>query len=296
MSDVLNVDGLSSEELARLERQIARKYMQGISWKMIAWPFANLACFVALWPLVLLGHMPLWLAFPIATINVTLSYLPSHDAQHDTYARSGDRLRWLNEFIGHASVLLLANSYRVLKLTHIEHHKHTNNPDLDPDYAANQPSTGWGSVWNTIRSFQPSSVEALAYGKTLERLGTNETAKARRDQLLITLAFLGVLFTMAATGHALEALFLWWLPMKLASIYIRYYLSWAPHIVPNRNTSRYKNTRTFRSWLGNISSLGMTVHIVHHLHPRIPHDRTPAAAKEMMPILIARECNLEHLH
>ena len=29
----------------------------------------------------------------------------------------------------------------------------------------------------------------------------------------------------------------------------------------------------------------MTAHIVHHLHPRIPLDRTPAALRELYPIL-----------
>ena len=62
---------------------------------------------------------------------------------------------------------------------------------------------------------------------------------------------------------------------------------------------RYKDTRGFASWLGAWSSLGMTAHIVHHLHPRIPLDKTPAALRELYPIFEARDCDLldrEHAH
>ena len=102
---------------------------------------------------------------------------------------------------------------------------------------------------------------------------------------------MAIFFTCAAYGFALEALLLWWLPMKMASIYIRVYLSWLPHY-PGHETGRYKDTRGFKSWLGVWSSLGMTAHIVHHLHPRIPLDKTPAALRELYPILEARKCDL----
>jgi beta-carotene hydroxylase len=36
----------------------------------------------------------------------------------------------------------------------------------------------------------------------------------------------------------------------------------------------------------------MTAHVVHHLHPRIPMDRTPAAFKEMLPVLRARQVDV----
>jgi len=38
--------------------------------------------------------------------------------------------------------------------------------------------------------------------------------------------------------------------------------------------------------------MGMQYHIVHHLHPYIPLSQTPAAYREMKPILRARGCDL----
>ena len=243
---------------------------------------------------MLTGTLSAWVAFPIAFFNISYSYLPSHEAQHDIYARPGDKLRWLNELIGHASVLPLVSSYRVLKMTHLEHHKHTNNPDLDPDYDAHAPSA-LAAMWKALKVRNPKSEQLLSYEKTLDRLDPDQAGLAKRDGIIINLTYLAILFAMAATGHALEAFLLWVLPLVLALVYIRFFLSWAPHH-PGHETGRYRDTRAFKSLFGVIGTMGMTVHIVHHLHPRIPLDRTPAAFRELRPILEARNCDLGGLY
>ena len=293
-----DVSGLDDAELTKMEREIARKYMDKLSIPMVVWPILNVGCWLALWPLVLTGIMPLWLGFIIATFNTTLAYLPSHEAQHDIYARPGDKLRWLNEAIGHLSLIPMAYSYKVLKLTHLEHHKNTNTPELDPDHIYNNGASLWQTIKINIQSFQPGSKSSAAYANCLERIGTQEAKNAYLTQIAILVAQMAIFFVCAAYGYALEALLLWWLPMKIGIMYLRIYLSWLPHY-PGHETSRYKNTRGFGSWLGVWSSLGMTAHIVHHLHPRIPLDKTPAALRELYPILEARKCDLlerEHAH
>ena len=293
-----DVSGLDDAELTKMEREIARKYMDKLSIPMVVWPILNVGCWLALWPLVLTGIMPLWLGFIIATFNTTLAYLPSHEAQHDIYARPGEKLRWLNEAIGHLSLIPMAYSYKVLKLTHMEHHKNTNTPELDPDHEFNNGATLWDTIKINIQSFQPGSKSSAAYANCLERVGTQEAKNAYLTQIAILVAQMAVFFVCAAYGYALEALLLWWLPMKIGIMYLRIYLSWLPHY-PGHETGRYKDTRAFASWLGAWSSLGMTAHIVHHLHPRIPLDKTPAALRELYPILEARKCDLldrEHAH
>jgi beta-carotene hydroxylase len=41
--------------------------------------------------------------------------------------------------------------------------------------------------------------------------------------------------------------------------------------------------------------MGMQFHIIHHLYPRIPLMRTPAAYRALRPILEVRGCDLERL-
>ena len=118
VESTIDINSLADNELDALERRIAGKYMRIFPWGIILWGFANCLVWLSLWPLVLLDIVPLWAAFIVATINVTLSYLPSHDAQHSIIARKGHKLRWLNETLGYVSLIPLAQSFRVMRHTH----------------------------------------------------------------------------------------------------------------------------------------------------------------------------------
>ncbi|MEM1196398.1 MAG: fatty acid desaturase [Pseudomonadota bacterium] len=278
---------LSEIELRKLEVQIARKYSGKVPWLAVWWAFGNLAVWLSLWPLVFLDILPLWAAFPIATLNMALVYLPTHEAQHDIIARPGQKLRWLNELVGHATSWMLVYPFEVLRITHLDHHKHTNDPELDVDITT-KAAGPWSAIWGTIRERQPGAKRNHDYAAAIYR--------ARRpDLLLLSIAyqagFIAVLGTLAWNGYALEALLLWWLPYQIAITYIIFFLSWAPHH-PGSETGRYRNTRSWRSKLGNLGSMGMQFHIIHHLHPYIPLHLTPAAYWEMRPILEARGCRL----
>lgn len=280
---------LSEKELVARERAIAARHLDKFPWGSVAWAFLNLACWLSLWPLTMSGILPLWAAFPIACANLMLCYLPSHEAQHDIIARPGTPLRWLNELVGHLSTIPLLLPYRVARLTHLEHHKHANHPELDPDYGTHA-DTALQSLWQSVQAQQPGS-KTEAYGETLRRIGRPEVAL---DAAVYELVYYALMIALCWTGHALEAALIWWLPKHLGLIYIRHYLSWAPHN-PGMAQGRYKDTRGFRSAVGNVLSMGMQFHIVHHLHPRIPLMRTPRAFREMREVLEARGCRMDNL-
>lgn len=282
--------GLSAAELLRMERAIARQHCGAFPLPIVLWAIGNAACWIALWPLVLSGVLPLWLGFLIAVVNVTLVYLPTHDAQHDIIARPGQRLRWLNEAIGHGTSWILGSSFLVLRHTHLEHHKHANDPALDPDHSTHARGPAH-AIWVSIRDRQPDGKRAAAYAAALLRVGRSDLVG---HAIAYNLGLLAILSGLAWSGLALEAFLLWWLPMQIASTYNSFFLSWAPHH-PATETGRYRDTRGFRSRLGNIGSMGMQFHIVHHLHPYIPLHRTPAAYWEMRPILEARGCKIHDL-
>lgn len=286
----IDIGSLSATDLDVLERKVASKYMHIVPWGAVAWAFANLAVWLALWPLVFMGIMPLWLAFPIATINVALAYLPSHEAQHGIIAREGRPLRWLNELVGHVSTIPLVFPYRVLKHTHLEHHAHANDPELDPDYSVHA-ANNWAFLKQSILGRQPAGKRTAEYPDALKRVGKEHMLV---DALAFNFVFLGVLVVCAWSGYAIEAALLWWLPRHIAITYIQYYLSWAPHH-PGKETGRYRDTRAFRSKVGNLLSMGMQYHLVHHLYPRIPLMQTPAAYYDLKPLLKKRGCDLGDL-
>ena len=291
MSPTQDLSTASEAELIRMEREIAARHIDKFPYFAVIWAFTNFAIWLSLWPLVFMGVIPLWLGFIIATINIALSYLPSHEAQHDIIAKPGSKLRWLNQLVGHVSIIPLVLPYRVAKYTHMEHHKHANDPAKDPDYAthANGPLD---AIWKSIYYRQPRAAGGLnAYGDALHRVGRSDVVL---DGVIYQVIHFGILFALAWSGYAIEAALLWWLPRHIGLTYIQFYLSWAPHH-PGEKTGRYRDTRSFRSILGNIGSLGMQYHIIHHLHPRIPLYRTPKAYWEMKPILEARGCDVHEL-
>lgn len=286
----LDMASLSNAELLKIERQMARKHSGMFPWLIVIWAFTNLFCWLALWPLVLTGALSLWVAFPIAVINLSLVYLPTHDAQHEIIARPGTPLRWLNELVGHATTWMIVLPFEMLRVTHLDHHRHANDPALDPDHTTHAAGP-WAAIWGAIRQRQPDAQRSKDYQQSLVRAGRNDLILLA---LVYKLAHFAVLFALAWSGHALEALFLWWLPLQIGMTYLLFFLSWAPHH-PGSEQGRYRNTRSFRSRLGNIGSMGMQYHIVHHLHPYIPLIRTPAAYWEMRPILAARGCDVAEL-
>ena len=285
----IDYDALSEAELDAMERKIAVKYMQKSTFGIIAWGFSNTLIWLSLWPLVILGAMPIWAAFPIAVINCCAAYLPSHDAQHSIIARKGQKLRWLNELLGHVSLIPFAQSFRYLRYTHFEHHAHANNPELDPDFYVHAENR-WAYFKNSLMRKQPgaNSDAEKRYADALERRNKTHVAL---DAIAIRSTYTLILFLVACSGYAIEAALLWWLPLQIADIYILYYLSWRPHH-PGQEQGRYKDTTAFKSHMGNIFSSGMQFHVVHHLYPRIPLMQTPAAFREMRPLLLRRGCDL----
>ena len=284
------VDATESKGLRAREKAIAEQFMGGFPWVMVLWPLINTTVWLSLWPLVFIGALPIWAAFILATLNVTAAYLPSHDAQHHIIAPEGSRWHWFNELIGWYSLIPLAAPLSALRVTHYEHHRHTNDPELDPDYPM-AAATRLGALAKAVVKNQPLHDR---YAATLQRLDTPAAKRAMLHAMVAKLLQYSILAALAWSGHVWEAVLLWWLPHKIGSIYINFYLSWAPH-QPMTGSGRYRNTRAFKSIWGNIGSSGMQYHIVHHLYPTIPLHRNPAAFRALRPILEERGCDLGEL-
>jgi hypothetical protein len=164
-------------------------YADRFPWPIILWAIANTSLWLALWPLVLTGIMPLWVGFALAIITITLSYLPSHDAQHDIIAPRGSRHYWFNEFIGYFALIHLATPLSTLRVTHLEHHRHTNDPVRDPDYHMAAATAG-GALWKAITKGQ---AKYDRYGAVLQKIVTAAAKRALTEALIARVAFFGIL-------------------------------------------------------------------------------------------------------
>ena len=263
------------------EKAIAKSFSQRFQWEMILIGLGQAAIWLSLWPLVLNGIIDLWVGFLIAILCACFAYLPSHEAQHGNYSRGNPKLRWLDGFVGHITLITLIYSYHILRVTHMKHHAYTNDPEKDPDYL----NAHAGSLLKVIKnSLDGSSVD---YGKYLEVFSTdkafvNSFEKAIPIALLyrFTLLVLVIIFP-------LETLLLWWLPAKIGTVYTTVFFSYFPHL--GTSTGRYQNTRFWSHWMPRYLNHSMQLHFIHHLHPGIGHYDEPKAVEALKPFLIARK-------
>ena len=262
------------------EKAIAKSFSQRFQWEMILIGLGQAAIWLSLWPLVLNGSLDLWMGFIIAILCACFAYLPSHEAQHGNYSRGNPKLRWLDGFVGHITLITLLYPYHILRVTHMKHHAYTNNPEKDPDYLNAHSS----SVLKVIKNVLDGS--STDFGKYLEVYSTdkafvNSFEKAIPIALLyrFTLLVLVIIFP-------LETLFLWWLPAKIGTVYTTVFFSYYPHV--GTSTGRYKDTSFWSHWMPRYLNHSMQLHFVHHLHPSIGHFDEPKAIETLKPFLVAR--------
>ena len=60
--------------MAQEERAIARKYVGGVPWVMVAWGLGNFVLWLSLWPLVFMGTIPLWLGSIISILSIMADF------------------------------------------------------------------------------------------------------------------------------------------------------------------------------------------------------------------------------
>ena len=262
------------------EKAIAKSLSQRFQWEMIAIGIGQATIFLSLWPLTLMGFIPLWAGFLIATLCACLAYLPSHEAQHGNYSRGNPKKRWIDSLVGNFTLITLIYPYEILRVTHMKHHAYTNHPEKDPDYD-NQHASSVAKL--AIQVLDGTSVDYSKY----EEVFAEDAAfqKGFKKGALIGLTYRAVLM-IAVFLLPLHTLFLWWLPAKLGTVYTTTFFSWYPHLKTEQG--RYKDTRFWQHWMPRYINHSMQLHFIHHLHPSIGHYDEPRAVEALKPFLIAR--------
>jgi len=262
------------------EKAIAKSLSQRFQWEMIAIGMGQATIFLSLWPLTLMGYIPLWVGFLIATLCACMAYLPSHEAQHGNYSRGNPKKRWIDSLVGNFTLITLIYPYEILRVTHMKHHAYTNHPEKDPDYD-NQHASSVAKL--AAQVLDGTTVDYSKY----EEVFAEDAAfqKGFKKGAIIGLTYRAVLM-IAVFMLPLHTLFLWWLPAKLGTVYTTTFFSWYPHLKTEQG--RYKDTRFWQHWMPRYINHSMQLHFIHHLHPSIGHFDEPKAIEALKPFLIAR--------
>jgi beta-carotene hydroxylase len=271
---------ISEEFSFAKEKEIAKSFSKRFQWEMIAIGLGQVAVWLTLWPMVIYSIIPLWAGFLIATICACFAYLPSHEAQHGNYSRGNPKMKWLDGFVGHLTLITLAIPYHLLRVTHMKHHAYTNNSIKDPDY-----DNSHGPLFSVIKNSLDGT--SINYQKFLEVFESDKAFTESFNNAVLLLLFFRASMMVLVVLFPLETLLLWWLPAKIGTVYTTVFFSWYPH--QETGEGRYKDTRFWSHWIPRFFNHSMQLHFIHHLHPGIGHFDEPKAVEALKPFLIARK-------
>ena len=265
------------------ERKLARTFMGRIEWEMILIGVLQFTTWIATWVLVIQGIIPLLVGFLIALFTACNAYLPSHAGQHGHLSGGRKNLQWLDYLVGQISVIPLAQSHEILKATHLKHHAHTNDPDMDPDFFHGNAKNWWEAAVNVNIAYNDEGPALRAIEKHQENDPKFKEALEKGGSWAFLFYFAQIIL---AVLYPIETLLLWWIPKRVATSYLGIVFSYFPH--SGLEKERYKDTRFWTNRMPRFLNHSMQIHSMHHMYPRICHYDEAKAIEALKPFMIER--------
>jgi len=246
--------------------------MTVLSAPRFAWPtLAVLVAALALWALAF--ALPVPFGLPIATLAAYAAFTPLHEAAHRSIACRPARTA-LTELAGRLAAIPLLAPFLAVRYIHLEHHKHTNDPALDPDHWS-----GRGPAWLLPLRWLTQDLHYYAVYALRPR-----PLRERLEVYATLLVMYGAVAALVAMGHGRTVLFGWLLPARLAIGILAWafdYLPHRPHTITARE-DRYQATRAVPGKLAALATFGQSMHLVHHLYPGVPFYRYGAVYRDRL--------------
>ncbi len=221
-----------------------------------------------------------WLAPAVLVHAVVLVFLfaPLHESVH----RTAFRQRWLNDAVAWicGAVLLLPPEY--FRAFHFAHHRHTQDPDRDPELAGARP--------DSLRRYLMQASGLLYWRQRLGsvfrhaftgRVSEPFIAAQLRPAIVHEARWLLSFYALLLLGSLLAASWAlvtyWLLPVLIGQPFLRLYLM-AEHGGCPLVADMLRNSRTTRSnALVRRLAWNMPYHAEHHAYPALPFHALPAA-------------------
>ncbi|KGM34802.1 fatty acid desaturase [Inquilinus limosus] len=221
------------------------------------------------------GSLWVWPAMALLGAAEISLFAPLHETTHRTPFRS----LWLNRLVGWVAGFVLVLPPEGFRLFHMAHHRHTQDPERDPELIGTKPLTR-GRYWLILTGlpYWSSQIQGLlraAAGRDRSPwIPAADRARVAAEARIYLLLYAAVLAASLATGSAL-ALLLWAGPVLLAQPLLRWVLL-AEHSGCVRSNDRWANTRTT---LAGLVLRGLfwnaSYHTEHHLAPGVPFHALP---------------------
>jgi fatty acid desaturase len=220
----------------------------------------------------------LW-ALPLTLLQgYLLAFL--FNALHECAHQTAFATRAWNTLLGHLAGLIVLLPYHYYRAFHWDHHRYTQQHDMDPELAVPLPRTRLGLAW--LVAGAPvwfGRVRMLLVHGLAGRVGERWVPADKQRTIVIEaraylLGYAAIAAVSVATG-SLAAVWLWLLPLMAGQWFLRPYLL-AEHTGCAHTNDMLENTRTtttnafvrFFAW-------NMPYHAEHHAYPAVPFHALP---------------------
>ncbi|OBJ78364.1 electron transfer flavoprotein [Mycobacterium gordonae] len=228
---------------------------------------ASLTAFVTCTVGYIDGWSPWWVTIPVNAAVTFVMFTVVHDASH--YSISS--VRWVNGLMGRLAWLFVGPvvAFPSFGYIHIQHHRHSNDDDQDPDTFASH-----GKWWQLPLRW--SLVEYFYLRYYLPRARSRPVLEVGETMVMMALSLTGLVVAIV-TGNFWILLVVFLIPQRIGLTILAWWFDWLPHhgLEDTQRTNRYRATRNRvgAEWLFTPVLLSQNYHLVHHLHPSVPFYR-----------------------
>lgn len=247
---------------------------------------AVFASWLAVLAAAAIGALPLWLVFLANTVLTYLSYTPLHDGAHGSIARG--RHEWVNHAVGLLPAFIALHNFSLHRLTHLSHHRHLNDPELDPDH--------WvaGQHWWSV--IARCATVVFSHYRLGWRIADRRSKILGLLENLATFGFAGIVFALAGWKVLLFAMVL---PAIAGMTLLAFFFDYLVH-APYQSEGRFAATRAYilpARWrrIGSALWMQQNYHLAHHLYPWVPFYNYARALDMARPLIARRGGAIVHL-
>jgi len=221
-------------------------------------------------------RVPFWpLLLPIQGVLIVFLFTLLHETVHRTAFAS----QWINDWVARICGLAILLPSEWFRYFHFAHHRHTQDPENDPELADPKPETVAGYILHV------SGIPIWrSHTKTLFRLaidGGNDSftppsgrLKVRREARAMLGFYVALAFVSIYVGSALPV-YVWIVPVLLGQPFLRLYLL-AEHGRCPFVANMLENSRTtFTNIVVRQLAWNMPYHSEHHSYPVVPFYKLP---------------------
>ena len=231
-------------------------------------------------------HVPFWplLMLPLGILLIFLFTL-QHEAAHDTLFRTPALNRWVLRICGVITVV----PPLWFRFFHLAHHRHTQDPDNDPELEGGKPETITQYAWHITGIPMWVTMVRVLLRNALGRVEYEYVPQGARRRVVVEarvqLAMYALAGAASLAAQSTLLLYIWVIPAMLGQPLLRLYLL-AEHGRCPLVANMLENTRTtYTNRLVRWLAWNMPYHAEHHAVPTVPYHQLPALHELAKPHL-----------